>query len=246
MLWLDAHANLLIGLIWMVVLGPAIGNYACSVVYRLPIGKTPFERHPFCGSCNADLKPIDLFPILSFVLTRGKCRYCAAPIPGIYTIIELACLLLFVDNFLMFGMGEEFLLYTAGGVFVIILAAIHYQQGWLSSSMYGYAWACFLLVRTLVDRSIYPGLQGFVLAMVGALVVHYAASRLRGQAPRVDTPIVWWAALVGLLLPACNRELFLVPLVVWLASRLCESKRSRLEPVVWGAGILLLIPLSQL
>ena len=57
--WVAAHQFLLIGIVCMVVIGPAVGNYACSVVYRLPRGKTPFERHPFCGHCNADLKPIE-------------------------------------------------------------------------------------------------------------------------------------------------------------------------------------------
>jgi leader peptidase (prepilin peptidase) / N-methyltransferase len=74
-----AHEFIIIGIIWMLVLGPAVGNYACSVVYRLPRGKTPFERHPYCGHCNADLKPIDLFPIWSWLSTKGKCRFGARP-----------------------------------------------------------------------------------------------------------------------------------------------------------------------
>ncbi|MFZ8393333.1 prepilin peptidase, partial [Staphylococcus aureus] len=75
----------------MLVLGPAVGNYACSVVFRLPRGQTPFERHPFCGHCNADLKPVDLFPILSWLSTRGRCRYCGGEIPALYTVVELIC-----------------------------------------------------------------------------------------------------------------------------------------------------------
>lgn len=60
--WIAANHFMLCGIILMLAIGPAVGNYACSVVYRLPRGKTPFERHPYCGHCNADLKPIDLFP----------------------------------------------------------------------------------------------------------------------------------------------------------------------------------------
>lgn len=233
----------LMGLVWMLVLGPAVGNYACSVVYRLPIGKTPFERHPFCGSCNANLKPIDLFPILSYLMTRGKCRYCAASIPGIYTIIELACLAIFIANYLVFGMGEQFLLVTAGGVFTIILASIQFQQGWLSATIYSYAWACFLLARTVAEHSIYPAIQGFVVAMVLALALNYAHSKITKRAPRFDAPWVWWVALTGVVLPLPQWDLFLVPLLCLLLCAWCPQKRRTASIVAWAGGILVLIPL---
>ena len=162
-----APLTTLYGLIFMLVLGPAVGNYACSVVYRLPRGKTPFERSPFCGHCNADLKPIDLFPILSWCMTRGRCRYCAGPIPSVYTVIEVACGAVFVAYFLHFGIGEPFLLYTAYAVFVIILAAIHWQQGWIAATIYSYAFACIALARTLAEHTIYGTVQSaFVMLMV--------------------------------------------------------------------------------
>ncbi len=33
-----------------------------------------------CDSCRAPLKPVDIIPVLSFLLRRGKCRSCGAPI----------------------------------------------------------------------------------------------------------------------------------------------------------------------
>ncbi len=195
-------ATIWMGLVWMLILGPAVGNYACSVVYRLPLGKTPFERHPFCGHCNADLKPKDLFPILSWLSTKGKCRYCRGPIPGIYTVIELACLLLFVANFLAFGMGEEFLLLSALGVFAIILAAIQWQQGWLSSSIYGYAFAFAALYSTLLEGSIFGWVQDFVIVMVlGLLAARLVASIRRAPFLPFETPWIWWLGLIAVAMP---------------------------------------------
>ncbi len=196
------HQFFLTGIIFMLVLGPAVGNYACSVVYRLPLGKTPFERHPFCGHCNADLQPRDLFPILSWLSTRGKCRYCQGPIPGIYTVIELACLVIFVANFLHFGISENFLLYSAMEVFAVILVAIQWQQGWLSSSIYGYAITCAALARTLHEATIYGWLKGFFLMFVLASIVAriVAALQKKPSAP-FDTPWIWWSALIAASVP---------------------------------------------
>ena len=223
---------MLMGLVWMAVLGPAIGNYACSVVYRLPRGKTPFERHPFCGHCNADLKPIDLFPILSWCSTRGKCRYCAGPIPGIYTVIELVCGAVFIGYFLKFGMGEAFLLYTAYAVFTVILAAIHWQQGWIAGTIYSYAFACIALARAVAEHSIYPTVQGAFLMLILMLAM-FRCGKQRTQSP-FDKPWIWWFVLMGALVPMGEWKL-IVPIFLL---KLCVPKESRV--IVYAAGALAL------
>jgi len=231
--WLAAHELTLIGLIFMCVLGPAVGNYACSVVYRLPRGQTPFERHPFCGHCNADLKPIDLAPILSWCLTRGQCRYCTGLIPGIYTVIELVCAAIFITYFLQFGVSEQFLLYVAYGTFVVILAAIHWQQGWISSSIFGYAFTMVALARTLAEHTIYGWVQGaFVM-----LVIMLALMRLGGnKTSPFSTAFVWWFELRGALLPMAQWGM----IAGVYAVKLCIRKRYR---VVVYAGAALILPL---
>lgn len=208
MLWLAAHQFTVMGILWMLVLGPAVGNYACSVVYRLPRGKTPFERHPYCGHCNADLQPVDLFPIGSWLSTRGKCRYCAGVIPGIYTLIELACGAVFVSYFLHFGISEAFLLYAAYAVFVVILAAIHWQQGWIAATIYSYAFACLALARALAEQTIYPTIQGAFLLLLGALLLFRFFGN-RAVSP-FEKPWIWWCVLLGALVPLAQWPL-LVP-----------------------------------
>jgi prepilin signal peptidase PulO-like enzyme (type II secretory pathway) len=197
--WIALHQFTLIGIIWMIVLGPAVGNYACSVVYRLPRGKTPFERHPYCGHCNADLKPIDLFPIWSWLSTRGKCRYCAGPIPSVYTAIEVVCGAAFIAYFLKFGISEQFLLYATYATFVVILAAIHWQQGWISSTIYFYAFLCIALVRVLAEQTIYGVIQGAFVMLV-AMLLMARTSKTRNQSP-FEKPWIWWFVLLGALVP---------------------------------------------
>ncbi len=210
MTWLDAHMFTVIGIIWMVVLGPAVGNYACSVVYRLPRGKTPFERHPFCGHCNADLKPIDLFPIISWCMTRGKCRYCGGAIPSIYTVIEVVTGIVFIAYFLHFGLSERFLLYTGYAVFTIILAAIHWQQGWIAATVYSYAFVCIALARTLAEHTIYGVVRSTVVMLTLMLVLQLFSKTKRSP---FDAPWVWWFTLLGALLPMAAWK-FILPVFV--------------------------------
>jgi leader peptidase (prepilin peptidase)/N-methyltransferase len=221
----------LIGIILMLVIGPAVGNYACSVVYRLPLGKTPFERHPFCGHCNADLRPIDLFPILSWLMTRGKCRYCAGEIPALYTVIEAVCGVMFIAYFLHFGISEPFILYTFYGTMVVILAAIHWQQGWISSSIYSYALMAVALARTLGEGTIYGFIQtGFVMLVI-ALLMYRAAGN---KASPFTKPWIWWFTLMGALLPFALWKFILHIYVL----KLLVPKPKRV--VIYAAGALLL------
>lgn len=198
---MEAWQELAIGLICMVVLGPAVGNYATSVVFRLPRNQTPFEKHPYCGNCNTFLKPEDLFPIWSYVLLGGKCRYCAFKIPAIYTWVEVACGALFVGNYLAYGITEPFILLTSLGVFGVILAALEWQQGKIYALIFSYVAAIALIWRAVVDGSIYPAFltASVMLVLAAALwrLLCLVALSSRHQPPAW----MWMAVLAGLLFP---------------------------------------------
>lgn len=211
--WIANHEFALIGIIFMLVIGPAIGNYACSVVYRLPRGQTPFERHPFCGHCNANLKPIDLFPILSWLMTRGKCRYCGGGIPIIYNVIELTCGAIFVAYFLKFGMGEQFLLYATYATFVTILAAIQWQQGWLSVTVFSYCVFPILILRAAMEHTIFSTIQGAFLMLLLGLLLHRVSPRRKESPFTVNW--IWWMLLLGALVPM-DRWALLMPMTIFV------------------------------
>lgn len=72
------------------VLGAAIGSFCNVVIYRLHVGDSPTRGRSYCPHCKHELAAADLIPILSFVLLRGKCRYCRQPISWQYPGVELA------------------------------------------------------------------------------------------------------------------------------------------------------------
>ena len=240
--WIAAHQFLLSGIIFMAVIGPAVGNYACSVIYRLPRGQTPFERHPYCGHCGADLKPIDLFPILSWCATRGHCRYCGGAIPGIYTLVELACGAAFIAYFVAFGVSEVFLLAAAYAVFVVILAGIQWQQGFIAATVYSYAYLAVALLRSMMEGTIYGWLTNSFLVLVGCLLAQRLHAAFTGrQARPFDAPWIWWLVLIAAWLPLRDFSGLAIPVALLLVFRfLCrEAAPWVLFPV---AGFALLLP----
>ncbi|MCJ7874792.1 A24 family peptidase [Phaeobacter sp. J2-8] len=72
--------------------GPAIGSFIAVLVDRLPRGEDVLVSPSQCRSCGNQLGVFDLIPIVSFAVQRGRCRHCAAPIPGFTLYAEILAL----------------------------------------------------------------------------------------------------------------------------------------------------------
>lgn len=78
--------------ILVLVASPAVGSFLAVLVDRLPRGHDVVHAPSACRSCKARLVPLDLVPILSFALLRGRCRTCGATIPPYTLYTELLAL----------------------------------------------------------------------------------------------------------------------------------------------------------
>ena len=56
-----------------------------------------------CPKCGARIRPCDNIPIVSWLLLRGRCRDCVAPISARYPAVEALVALLFVGIWWRFG-----------------------------------------------------------------------------------------------------------------------------------------------
>ena len=71
------------------MIGAFIGSFASLAVYRLPLKQDILYTHSYCPNCKEKLKIIDLVPIFSYILLRGKCRNCGQKIRPRYLILEV-------------------------------------------------------------------------------------------------------------------------------------------------------------
>lgn len=76
--------------------GLAVGSFLNSVIYRLEKGESPFQGRSYCPRCRHQLNWPDLIPLLSFLILRGKCRYCRKPISWQYPLVEIATATIFL------------------------------------------------------------------------------------------------------------------------------------------------------
>lgn len=71
-----------------IAIGATIGSFLNVAIDRIPADQSLWTRSA-CEVCGTPIRARDNIPILSYLLLRGKCRDCAAPIPQIYPLIEL-------------------------------------------------------------------------------------------------------------------------------------------------------------
>jgi leader peptidase (prepilin peptidase)/N-methyltransferase len=133
--------------LWLVfagVLGLLVGSFLNVVILRLParleaqwrreaqeeLALEPsaeplppgiVRESSHCPHCKHPLSAADNIPLFGWLLLRGRCRYCSAPISIQYPLVELLCGVLSVAVVWKFGPGWQAL---AGLVFTWTLIAL--------------------------------------------------------------------------------------------------------------------------
>lgn len=77
------------------IAGLVLGSFGNVLIARVPHGKSIGGRSA-CPGCNRTLRVVELMPVVSFLLQRGKCRGCGMRISWQYPLVELAAACLFL------------------------------------------------------------------------------------------------------------------------------------------------------
>ncbi len=80
--------------------GLAVGSFLNCLIYRLKTGESFLKGRSYCPHCKHILAWQDLIPLFSFLILKGKCRYCHQKIFLQYPLVELATGIIFLLIFL--------------------------------------------------------------------------------------------------------------------------------------------------
>lgn len=88
-------------------LGASIGSFLSVAIYRIQKNKPGIIfGHSFCPSCKKRLTIRDLVPILSYIMLRGKCRFCKKSFSPHYLFLEAITGLVFLALYFRFPFME--------------------------------------------------------------------------------------------------------------------------------------------
>jgi leader peptidase (prepilin peptidase) / N-methyltransferase len=192
-----------------------IGSFTATLVIRWPEGRSVMAGRSHCDQCGVQLGALDLIPIVSHLITRGKCRACGAAIDPRHLAIELVSALVGATAIAVapgaIGLGGALF-----GWILIALTALDTEHFWLPDrlTLPLAALGIGLGLGTLQDR-LAGGMVGYgVLALI-ALVYKRARGRegLGGGDPKLFGAIgAWlgWQSLPYVLLGASGAGLMWV------------------------------------
>ncbi len=112
----------------VVVFGLAVGSFLNVCIDRLPRGQSIVRPRSHCPACNTTLAARDLVPVLSYVLLRGSCRYCSAPIPKRVLLVEVGTGLLFLLLWSLYGPSLYFLLAALAASVLVAVLVIGFEH----------------------------------------------------------------------------------------------------------------------
>lgn len=112
----------------ILVFGLIIGSFLNMCVYRIPREKSILVPRSTCDHCERFLSIKDLIPVLSYLYSKRRCRYCHAIISIRYPCIELLTSFLFLYTYSRFGLSLEFFQGVILVGFLMVIAAIDYDH----------------------------------------------------------------------------------------------------------------------
>lgn len=132
------------------LLGLAIGSFLNVVIWRVPRGESVVSPPSHCPHCDAPIRNRDNIPVLSWLLLRGRCRDCSAPISARYPAVELLTAAVFVVLTLRIGVEWSLPAYLYLGAIGVALALIDID------------------VRRLPDQIVLPSYPVALVLLTGA------------------------------------------------------------------------------
>ncbi|MHB8105770.1 MAG: prepilin peptidase [Dehalococcoidales bacterium] len=94
--------------IYFTIVGAALGSFLNVCIDRLPYGKSLVSPSSHCDACQRKLGILDLIPVISYLILRGRCRYCGARIPIRVLLVEGLNAILFLLAFWRYGLTAQF------------------------------------------------------------------------------------------------------------------------------------------
>ncbi|WP_408069805.1 prepilin peptidase [Butyrivibrio sp. JL13D10] len=89
--------------ICIALFGLVFGSFLNCMAMRIVRKEDFVKARSHCMSCSHELGAIDLIPVISYLLQRGRCRYCKAKISVRYPITELSFMALSVLLYVVNG-----------------------------------------------------------------------------------------------------------------------------------------------
>jgi leader peptidase (prepilin peptidase)/N-methyltransferase len=155
------------------VLGLIWGSFLNVVAYRVPREESLIFPPSHCPNCDHRLGPLDLVPVVSFLMMKGRCRYCREKISWQYPLIETITGIGFalIWSFMQPSNGAEIALVVLNWLFysfLIVIFLVDYKE-MIIPDEFNLGIGILAIIKMIVSQSYWTELLGF--AVCGLLIL---------------------------------------------------------------------------
>jgi len=214
----------------LLILGLVLGSFYNVCIYRLPREESIVWPGSHCPHCHHPLSLLDNLPLVSFLLLKGACRYCHAPISYQYPLVEVlsGCLTLLLGW--KYGFSWAFLqgLILVGALLIVsIIDFIHLIIPEIITLPgifvgLGFSWL-------LGSPGLYPSIIGLLLGSGTLFILLWAYKRITQEEgmgfgdvellAMIGAFIGWKGVIVTIFLGSLIGSFVGLPIVIWKKDR---------------------------
>ena len=153
-------------LIIFIILGSCLASFYTALAMRLCNGESIVKPRSHCNDCNHVLNWYDLIPVISYLISGGKCHYCHKKLDKVYILMELLGGFLFGLCFCLYGYSYELIvsLIIASLLLIIFVSDFKYLI-----ILDGTVYIGVLLV--IILKLIFFGIHAMLLSMASAVIM---------------------------------------------------------------------------
>ncbi len=243
------------------VFGAALGSFLNVVILRMPrrlewqwkrdsremLGEPELYDPPppgivversHCPHCKAQLSWYENIPLVSWLIQRGKCRHCGAPVSVQYPLVELLTMLLVVACVWRFGFGWQGFGAIVLTCFLIALAGIDLRTQLLPDQLtLPLLWLGLIAASDSLYMPVKPALLGAIAGYVSLWSVWWLFKQITGKEGmghgdfKLLAALGAWTGLQGIL-PTILMSSLVGAIIgsIWLAMK----GRDRATPIPFG------------
>ncbi len=104
--------------IFIFIFGSIVGSFLNVCIYRMPLNESIVKPRSHCPHCKTPIFWYDNIPFISYLVLKGRCRFCKQKISFRYFLVEFITASIFLIFYLRFGLTFDFIFYV---IFVCLL-----------------------------------------------------------------------------------------------------------------------------
>lgn len=149
----------------ILIYGLIIGSFLNVCIYRIPRGESIAWPGSHCPTCNHSLSWYDNIPLFSYLVLKGKCRYCKAHISAQYPVVESLNALLYIIMYLRYGFGVDFIFYSLMSSVLLAIIFIDFKEMIIPDSL-----VLSIVVFTIIYKIVNYFVYGLSLDLFGSIL----------------------------------------------------------------------------